>query len=59
MLEASMFVDVNWVQLEAFCADVLMTLERSTILFLAKLPDVVVELGEVIVNWLEFNRVMV
>ena len=38
MLEASMFVYVNCVQFAALDADVLITLERSMILFLAMLP---------------------
>ena len=44
-----MFVDVNCVQLAALDADVLITLERSTILLRLKLPDVVAELGAVTV----------
>ena len=38
MLDASMFVDVNCAQFAALDADVLITLERSMILFLAMLP---------------------
>ena len=49
ILEASMFVDVNCVQLAALDADVLITLERSIILLRLKLPDVVAELGAVTV----------
>ena len=41
MLEASMLVDVNCAQFAALDADVLITLERSMILFLAMLPLVV------------------
>ena len=47
MLEASMFVDVNCVQFAAFCADVLITLERSIILFLETLPLLVPLDGDV------------
>ena len=56
MLEASMFVDVNCVQLAALDADVLITLERSIILFLETLPVVVAEDAEVTVYWLALTK---
>ena len=42
-----MFVDVNCVQLAAFCADVLITLERSIILLRETLPELVPEDADV------------
>ena len=56
MLEASMFVDVNCVQFDAFEADVLITLERSIILFLATLPLLVPLDGDVTEYWLALIR---
>ena len=47
-----MFVDVNCVQFAAFDPDVLITLERSMILFLAMLPLLVPLDAEVTEYWL-------
>ena len=59
ILEASMFVDVNCVQLAAFCADVLITLERSIILLRETLPVVLALVVEVTEYWLALIREIV
>ena len=56
MLEASMLVDVNCVQFAALVADVLITRERSMILFLETLPLAVPLDAEVTEYWLELIR---
>ena len=54
-----MFVDVNCVQLAAFCADVLITLERSIILLRETLPVVLALVVEVTEYWLALIREIV
>ena len=58
MLEASMLVDVNCVQLAMLLPDVLITLVRSIIRFLETLPVVLVDVAEVTVNSLALTRVI-
>ena len=59
MLEASMFVDVNCVQLARLLAEVLITLVRSIILFLETLPLLVALVADVTVYWLALIREIV
>ena len=58
MLEASMLVDVNCVQLAMLLPEVLITLLRSIILFLETLPEVLVDVAEVTVYSLALTRVI-
>ena len=59
MLEASMFVDVNCVQLAALDAEVLITLVRSIILLRETLPELVPEDADVTVYWLALTSEIV
>ena len=54
-----MLVDVNCVQLAALVAEVLITLERSIILFLETLPLLVPLVADVTVYWLALIREIV
>ena len=59
MLEASMLVEVNCVQLAMLLPEVLITLLRSIILLRETLPVVLCEVADVTVYSLAFTRVMV